>query len=399
MENTTAIQKPTLAMIRRHLWGNVMLPDIAALYPDCDFQELFELVHDAGPRYITIADRYWLEMMTSTIEEVAASHDRAPEQVVEAMADRGYKPPDVKGWTQWRLSTRHKKALESLGDRAMVHLRQLMEEEENAIHNDGKKIPRTPPHPKDTKATVFLPLTEADKNQLWFLSCHSGTDWHSGGTTPAIQLKVLRTLVEEMIDHMPELEQFRVPDRGKHQAHNALAGERWGTSLLVPYYAYQFLALFQGKRGVQKGQPNLSERFRLALDKLAERDDADEVFASFPSIQRFDKPGWFDKHYAPKNEEGEAKVAYNFRRSVSLSLFQRHRPLVNRGKEVSGLAHQDFLVALFLWDRQIEQSALAGWTDWLEFLRGDWTKGEKPDKCRELLEKLEANHYLVSESR
>ena len=132
--------------IKTLLWGHTSLPQIAARYEKVPFAELYRIALGVGSRYVKMADRYWLAYIGGLdLEEIAKKYNREPDAILNALEERGYEPFEnsLKG-NKFRLSERLVAAWETL-KRPLVDLRQLMDEEIEAVKERGKVIKRTPP--------------------------------------------------------------------------------------------------------------------------------------------------------------------------------------------------------------------------------------------------------------
>ena len=251
---------------------------------------------------------------------------------------------------------------------------------------------------KGEDRVVFqMDLAPEDLDRVDILLENSISEW-SLSPPKRGRSKIIRLLLEEMVESMPELASIRkkrekemlITEKAPRIAANALGEKDSRTSFYTPAYVHESaITPNQGSRG--SGQ--LSSFFREAVDEVIA---SPEIIDQLPPILSFRMPQGFRRKYTPPGG-GD----YNFSERVSLVLFQRQREPIEMLKRKYGKRHNflpqqqyaSFLGALALWKSGTDQAQLPGYVDWVEFVH-KYTKDSSREWVQSILARLEGTVFM-----
>lgn len=382
----------TTQALRLQIDGGMRMKELTEIFPGIEYSELYRNVREvSGARVIRAGDTYWKELMEGrTIADLSKSTGVAPESIVKAVEKCGYdldlvEETDDYGFTLM-MPSRMVRAWESLGSRGMTYLRMVIDETRKTV-DAGVPVVRMR-LPDEDREPLALPLAPKDFEAIDYFNQNSISRTGSDKIPNRDRAKIVRALIAQMVDSMPELSAFRVKDLNYPTAGNYL-GATWGTTFNAPVYLWLQAEDLKGIRG--KSAPNLSSLMRESVQKII---DNPSILDRIPDPVCYTQPPKFNAIFAEEGEE------WRFSQPVlTITLLGEQKiPVkkirVDRNWDERG-GHSLFMCKALAFVAGIQQDKLPGWTEYVEFVQRSWGKKNYAE-VRQRLEQMKRQGFVVN---
>jgi hypothetical protein len=385
-----AIQYTTEAL-RRQIDGGMRMQELAEIFSDVEYSELYLKVKEvSGGRVIRAGDTYWMELVQGqTITGLSKSTGVAAESIVKAIEKCGYDLDSVEetddyGFTLM-MPSRLVRAWESLGSRAMTYLRMVIDKTKEIV-DTGTPVVRMRLSDED-RELLSLPLTPDDFELIDHFNQHSVSMTGAVHIPNRGRSKIVRALITQMVDSMPELSAFRA-ESSYPPAVNYL-GATWATTFNAPVYLWLQAEQIKGKRG--QSAPNLSSLMRETVQRVI---DDPSILDQTPDPVSYTQPPKFNAIFAEDGEE------WRFNQPVlTVTLLENQKAPVQKIRADIGLdqrgGHSIFMCKVLAIAINLQQATLPGWAEYLDFVQRSWGREDLP-QVRQHLERMKRQGFVVN---
>lgn len=374
--------------VKTLIQGGSTVSEIAELFGK-SFVETYEMVEKVLPtkRHLKIGEKYWyLFQKGLTLEEIAEKHHSSVFSVTKAITGSGHRVIDEPHLDnankldfyriivdknmadRWLSSGSSQKFVEALGE---------LEERVKG----GMALFRSQPPITGNREMIGIQIPPNIVRRIDKLSAQSvSLARKKPADTSLSRPKVIRRILEVATGLFP----FTPP----RPATNALGEPSWRTTFYAPIYAAKLMRDAMGSKGSKNG---LTQIFRDAVIKILENPD---LIEELPKILVFNTPPHFNKQFAPEDKK------LVFAKAIPTSFLKkdatRLRQLIQTRFPRSRGMHRDFMVSLFLWSQNIDQTQIDGWKEWQELCSKCYWEDGDPG-IRELINTLIEKEFILTE--